>query len=518
MLVAQGKVLWTDSIEKHLPAFKPKDDPGVAQATFDELFRHSAGIDNPVVPWLGPHGKVLIGNEEGFIELLNDSPTHRNGKSLRNEYVYSNIAYGLAVLVIEKIEGAPFAKLVQERILNPLKMTHTAVTVSQTKEHKAKGNLAQSYAMMDDGSWKPLDNEWTDEGMAPVLGMLGIRSSVEDTLIFYSALMDAYDSTASDESKTRLHLNERSTGAFEVLKGIGQNPFKGAQAMLDGAYWQFPCTCNKGAEHSWFHHVPFVRAELPCTRICWSSCNMTMSNHPHNQAPLRVEDILGSSMENGSAYHFNGIGVFGTSAVKFFPKTRSAVVAFASGLNAGDAAEFACLMVFQKMFNLKPERHIISLVEDEIKCRLAEFDKLMADVEAHRGTLQTGADLTDYVGVYSGLGIKILVSLSTDHKSLNLSFEGKREISLALEPYGEDIFSYWPKSRDEWLAGGWLDWDHWDVALLGFRRSPEDGNKVKLATWMWEDTGGPALFKRIAEEVPPPASNALSVQSWCLMM
>lgn len=508
MLVDERKVSWTDSIEKHLPAFKPKDDARVAQATFDELFRCSAGLDNPVVPWLGPYGKVLIG-ADGFIDLLNDSPTRRKGKSLRNTFVYSNMAYGLAVLVIEKIEKTPFAKLVQDRILDPLRMFNTAVTVAQTNNHRASGNIAQSYAPMDDGLWKPLDIEWTNENNGPVLGMLGIRSSVEDTLIFYSALMDAYFSAASDESKSRLNLQEHSTGAFELLRGVDQNPLKGAQAMLDGAYWCFPCKCNGGEEHSLFRHVPFIRSHCPCMRISTSSYDKTRWEHPYNDSPARVDGMLDSSVADGPNYRFNGKGICGTSAVKFFPKTRSAVVALASGFTAGDAAEIACLMVYQKLFNLIPEPDILGLVKLEVDDCLARFDKLMTDVEEHRGSLQAGAKLVDYVGEYAGSGMTISVNLSDDGEALTLRFHLAEDMVLFLKPYGNDTFSYWPKDKNESWAGGWLDWDHWDVGLFSFLRDPNDSNKIEAATLQWDETGGTMHFVRpkYLTVTPQPASN-----------
>lgn len=485
LLVDEGKIRWQSRINEVLPQFSPKDDPSLGEATFVEVLRHSSGIDNPVVTWLGPHGRCLVGRDS-FIDLLNDTPTQRDGATQRGRYCYSNVAYGLVVLAIEEISRMSFADFVQARILRPLNMLHTVVTISQLEGLNDAGHLAHSYAKMNDETWKPLEHNWTDETNGPVLGMLGMRSSVQDMLVFYSALMEAYVSTASDRSQRDMGASEWSRAPFETLEGVNSNPLKGAQAMLDGEYWRQPCVCDGGEEHDYYHLFPLVRADMPCEKLSWSSHNLQIPNH----------NTHSSATTTKLSYHFNGIGLCGTAAVKFFPETRSVVVAFASGLNVGDAAEFAALFATQNMFGLKPERHILGMVDAEIQERLMGFDRVMRDVAQHRNLLLPPMSLAEYVGEYNGFGVVLRVALAYDGTSLELRFGRRDEAVFKLEPYGEDSFSYWPGSRDEWLAGGWLDWDHWEVGLIRFQRSTDVCRMILGATWEWEKNSGPAFFEK----------------------
>lgn len=478
---------WTDSIKKHLPNYCPKDDPTVSEATFDEVLRHSAGIDNPIVPWLGPNGQPLVARSE-FIDLLNDTPTQRLGKSLRNTVLYSNVAYGLVVLVIEKLSKTTFADYVQRRFLQPLNMHNTAVFVSQVDALDQQNKLAHSYVKLSGNRWKSQVHSWTDENHGPLLGMIGMRSSVRDMLTLFSALMEAYSATASEESKSRMGAHEWSQAPFEPLAKVETNPFKGVQAMFDGAYWWLPCECNGGEEHKFFYHVPWIRVSMPCSKLSWSSYNVT-PNPDHN------EDVFGASLQaNKLAYHFNGVCIFGTAAVKFFPETRSAVVAFASGLNVGDAAEFASLLLTQWLFDLEPKKDILDMVDQEIVRRLENFNTIYKDLDKHKGELAANTELSDFVGEYTGLGATIRISMTPDLSALELSLQGNgNKVNLPLEPYGTNQFSFWPKDRDEWLEGGWLDWDHYEVGLIKFQRSSDSG-EVDAASWVWEDGANPAVF------------------------
>lgn len=176
ILVDQGKMEWADPVAKHLPEFRTADDSTTAkEATFNDFLRHTSGLADPVVTLLAPNGKVLV-PQSGLLDVVNDTPTtDSEGEPYFNStWKYSNVAYGLLTLVIEKLSGVSYAKFVQDNILTPLGMNHTAISEAQVK---GSNNVAHPYAELSDGSWHRLDHEWTSEENSPILGMIGIRSS-----------------------------------------------------------------------------------------------------------------------------------------------------------------------------------------------------------------------------------------------------------------------------------------------------------------------------------------------------
>lgn len=249
ILVHEQRIAWDDPVNKHLPEFVPKD-PDVANATFNEVLHHSSGLDNPVVNLVGPYGKVIAAQKD-FVHVLNDTPTSRDGNSFHDQWVYSNVAHGLVTLVIEKVSHMSFAQFVQTKILDPLGMKHTAVTESRVAEI---ANVAQSYVQLDSGKWEKIDHEWTRGDNAPILGMIGIRSSIKDMLIFVSAIMDSYSKSASNKSKARLKADTWSTNLFELLADVEENPLKELGAIIDGSYWWKPC--DDEFNHTYRHHLP----------------------------------------------------------------------------------------------------------------------------------------------------------------------------------------------------------------------------------------------------------------------
>jgi CubicO group peptidase (beta-lactamase class C family) len=90
VLVADEKLSWNDTISNYLPSFNPINDPRIAEeATIIDACRHSTGLANPNVVYLGPEG--TFSNSEGdHIVMLNALPTsNESGQRFRNWWYYS---------------------------------------------------------------------------------------------------------------------------------------------------------------------------------------------------------------------------------------------------------------------------------------------------------------------------------------------------------------------------------------------------------------------------------------------
>lgn len=483
ILVDRGECKFTDPVGSYLPEFKAKGDILVSsEANFFDFFRHSGGLDNPVVTLLGPGGKVLV-PEEDFINLLNDTPTgnHIAGTYYNRHWVYSNVAYGLVAMVIERISGKRYSDFVWEEILEPLNMLDTAVSRSHLAERK--GNIAQPFVRLSDGTWcKQPEHEWTDERNTPVLAIIGIRSSVNDLMIWSAAFMDALNGGSEP---------------MAVLSSIRRNPLssKRVLSILNGPSWSRPNPDDP--ENRCSYHLSWLRCFMPSSMLHSLSWNYTLADNDVEDKDHINKNVLGRNSPPMLLHKMTGIGYCGTGSVNIFPETSSAIVVLSSGLNKGDPSDFVAAMLIQELFDLKPRIDILSMVSLEVEDCLRRWDRMVAEWTEHRNDAAPKCPLDDYVGGYYGMGITLTIRKSNQPEKLELLFNGREDVVQVLGHYNEDMYSYQPLDRDDWLRGAWLDWDYFMVGILHFRRNTK--GRVSSAVWKWErGWSEPAIFKRIA--------------------
>lgn len=318
ILVDQGKCKWTDPVGPYLPEFKAKGDSRVAtEATFNNFLRQSSGLANPMVTILGPEGKVLV-PERDFINVLNETPTGREGfgSFFNATWEYSSVAYSLVALVIERLSGKRYTDFISEEILKPLGMNDTAVYKSQLASND---NLARSYVRLSDGSWyKQPEHEWTDELNTPVLAIIGIRSSINDLLIWCAATMDAHLGDAPNQ--------------LAALSGVS-NPLKEIDSILDDYYWTRPS--KDDIQNPCNYHLSWLKCVMPSSMIHWGSWNKSLTakgDGPHEHINSH---ILGRDSPQQTLYKITGTGFCGVGSINLFPDTMSAIVVMSGGLNLG---------------------------------------------------------------------------------------------------------------------------------------------------------------------------------------
>jgi len=377
----------------------------------------------------------------------------------------------------------PFAEFLQQRVLEPLGMHNTAVFKARVT--RSSPNVAHAFAQLDDGSWSFLEHEWTSEDNSPVLGMVGIRSSVKDMMIFSAAVMEAW---LSD-------VGIADFGIF-VQSGLRHNPLKQMGAILNGHCWSRPH--NDPFQNEAAYHLGWMRAIMPACMVSWGSWNSVLDKNatPENK-PLRDSCILGQESKKRLLYKSVGIGFYGTGSVTLFPETQSAVVVFSNGLNCADASDLAASMLIQALFDLQPRVDLLPVARKERNIRKAQFEQVMRDLEQHRDVSGPEADYADYVGRYHGLGIDLVVRRCSEDGmgKLQLCLNHREDSVWSLEYHNVDQYSYWPKTRDNWLKGGWLDWDDYMVGILTFKRDSCSG-AVDGVTWVWEKGAEPFFFPK----------------------
>jgi len=166
-----GKLRLDDPVSKYLPWFKVKPaEPDDPEITIEELITHSSGLPREAGPHWVTHEFPTKDEVRRFVT------EHPAIYSPEVRWKYSNLAVGLAGMVVEAVSGESYADYVQKHIFQPLGMSASSV------DRKVDG-LATGYGRrMPDGSRKTMP--FVD---ARGLGAAtGITSNVDDMAKFVS--------------------------------------------------------------------------------------------------------------------------------------------------------------------------------------------------------------------------------------------------------------------------------------------------------------------------------------------
>lgn len=117
MQVEEGKLSLDDPIHKHLPNL-PSDWTGV---TVKQLFNHTSGIPDYEEIYTYDIYRLRV-TPEDIIKIANGRPMDfEPGQG----WYYSNTGHYLASMIVERIDGMPIGKVLENRIFKPLGMTQT---------------------------------------------------------------------------------------------------------------------------------------------------------------------------------------------------------------------------------------------------------------------------------------------------------------------------------------------------------------------------------------------------------
>ncbi|HFE67439.1 MAG TPA: class A beta-lactamase-related serine hydrolase, partial [Chloroflexi bacterium] len=117
-LVEEGRLDLDATVQSYLPDFRVADETVSRQATIRHLLTHTAG-------WVGDLFEDTGEGDDAsarYVALMADLPQLA---SLGMAYSYNNAGFYLAGVILEAVTGRFYADLLQERVLNPLGMTHS---------------------------------------------------------------------------------------------------------------------------------------------------------------------------------------------------------------------------------------------------------------------------------------------------------------------------------------------------------------------------------------------------------
>ena len=130
MLVDEGKVKWDDKVIKYLPNFKMYDEYVTNEFTIRDLLTHRSGLG------LGA-GDLMIwpdGSDFTAQDIIQNLQYLKPVSAFRTQYDYDNLLYIVAGEVIRVASGLTWCDFVEERMMKPLEMNHSAASFLRLKD------------------------------------------------------------------------------------------------------------------------------------------------------------------------------------------------------------------------------------------------------------------------------------------------------------------------------------------------------------------------------------------------
>ncbi|HEV2387184.1 MAG TPA: serine hydrolase domain-containing protein [Candidatus Acidoferrales bacterium] len=128
-LVGAGKVRLSDPVEKYYPEIRniPNAYPSAPPVTLLQLATHTSGLAREPGDKQTPTETFLTGQVADWEKTLLAALPHTHyAYEPGTRYSYSNIGYAILGAALGRAAGEPYTRYVDEHILAPLGMTHTA--------------------------------------------------------------------------------------------------------------------------------------------------------------------------------------------------------------------------------------------------------------------------------------------------------------------------------------------------------------------------------------------------------
>ncbi|MEW5797778.1 MAG: serine hydrolase domain-containing protein [Bacteroidota bacterium] len=172
MLKEQGKIEYSDTVQKYLPDFPYKN------ITIRQLLSHRSGLPNYMY-FSGKYWKnkrEYLTNEK-LLEIMKRYKPNPEFLPDRR-YKYSNTGYAILALIIERISGVSYDEFLEQNIFFPLGMTSTFV-------YNPKNRKTIDY---ETNGYTKRKRKTSPDFLDGVTGDKGIFSTVEDLFAWDQAL------------------------------------------------------------------------------------------------------------------------------------------------------------------------------------------------------------------------------------------------------------------------------------------------------------------------------------------
>ncbi len=209
LLVHEGAVSLDEKLTQYIPEASDLIDENnwAGEITLRHLANHTSGLDRE--PSLeGAAQGPIAGWKDKIIASI---PTTSINTEPGTKYAYSNIAYGILGLAIERAAGEPFMDLMQSKMFGPLGMENTTFILSDAQ----MGMISTGY------QGNPNDDSFDSE--RPTLDHAGRGYKVPNGGVYTTVADLAKYLSALTETNSALPAEVKSL-VYEYPEGISTNP------------------------------------------------------------------------------------------------------------------------------------------------------------------------------------------------------------------------------------------------------------------------------------------------------
>lgn len=139
ILVDEGALSWEEPIRKLIPGFRLSDPFASEQITALDFALHRSGLPRHDFPWMF-HAALDLERLITVADQLEPSA------EFRTTFQYNNFGFMVLGHLIQKVSGMTWQEFVRERILQPLGMHETTLSIAAME---ASGDYAMSYRNVD---------------------------------------------------------------------------------------------------------------------------------------------------------------------------------------------------------------------------------------------------------------------------------------------------------------------------------------------------------------------------------
>ncbi len=205
-MVARGEVALSDPVSDHLPDRVTMPSRGGREITLLDLSTHHSAL--PRLPdnmspanRANPYADYTVEQMYAFLS------GHELRRDIGSEFEYSNLAVGLLGHVLARVGGGSYEDVVRERVLEPLGMNMTGITLEgDMRDWMAEGHN-------QGGDVAPL---WD---LPTLAGAGALRSDIEDMLTF----LDANTGPPESRLERTMRANHEVRESMNAQTGVGLN-------------------------------------------------------------------------------------------------------------------------------------------------------------------------------------------------------------------------------------------------------------------------------------------------------
>lgn len=175
-MVEKGEVKLDDPVSKYLPASIRANKVKDKEITLANLSRHTSGLPNMPDNFVvknpdNPHADYAVKEMYSYLD------NYKSTREIGAYFEYSNLGVGLLAHALALRAGSDYEALLRKRVLQPLKMNDTAITLTPEMKSRLAGGHRR---LMPVANWD----------LPTLAGAGALRSTAKDMLKYLAANLD----------------------------------------------------------------------------------------------------------------------------------------------------------------------------------------------------------------------------------------------------------------------------------------------------------------------------------------